>query len=325
MALESPGRSKPPSPAKVSAVLPVHNGARFLRQTLESLFAQTVRPFEVVAIDDGSTDTSMEILRTYEGQIAIHTQANSGVAVARNRGVQFASGELIAFVDQDDLWYPHKLARQLEVFEASPDAAFVYSDFDLIDSHGAITQRNALGTMKAQWMRPFIGGHLHPYPSTVMLKRSLFLEADGFDTGFKENTHEDVELWVRLYDKVPFVFIPEALVQYRRDHAHHKAKKRSFEVESFNYLHLYEKFAARFRTDPSKQEALDWILAVVHANQGKALAHRGEFKEARRHFTEARRLNPSSKRHRWRYIRTFFPSALHWILFPRNRAQGSRP
>jgi hypothetical protein len=149
------------------------------------------------------------------------------------------------------------------------------------------------------------------------MKRSLFLEVNGFDTAFKENTHEDVELWARLYDKTLFFFIPEPLIQYRWDNEHRKSNKRSLEVQSFNYLHLYKKLEARFHGDPSKREALDWILAVVHANRGKEVALKGEFKEARYHFKEAHRLNPLGKRNRWRYVRTFFPSRLHRVLFPK--------
>jgi glycosyltransferase involved in cell wall biosynthesis len=302
---------------KVTAILPVYNGQQFLKQAIDSVLSQTLRPHEVIAIDDGSTDGSLKILRAYERDVSTHVQANSGVAASRNRGAQLASGELIAFIDQDDVWYGHKLERQVDLVASSEDVAFVYSDFDLIDGQGRITRRNALATMKAQWMRPFIGGQLHPYPSTVLMKRSLFVEANGFDSGFKENTHEDVELWVRLYDMVPFSFIPESLIQYRWDREHRKSKKRSLEVDSFNYLHLYERLDARFHKDPSKRESLDWILAVVHARRGKELALAGEFKEARYHFEEARRLDPSGKRHRWRYVRTFFPSGLRRFLFPR--------
>jgi cellulose synthase/poly-beta-1,6-N-acetylglucosamine synthase-like glycosyltransferase len=147
---------------KVSVILPVYNGQAFLRQALESALRQTYRNVEIIAIDDGSTDASLEIL--------------------------------------------------------------------------------------------------------------------------KENTHEDVDLWVRVHDEAPFSFIPEPLVQYRRDHRHHKQKKRSSDVESENYFHLYQTLKARFHTDPSKKEAMDRILFMVLANKGKKLAHEGRFTEARSQF-----------------------------------------
>jgi len=305
------------STKRVSVVLPVYNGQDLLRETLESVLNQNYRSFEVIAIDDGSTDDSLEVLREYEKDIIVRSQQNVGVAITRNRGVELASGELIAFLDQDDIWYPFKLEKQVALFQSSPEVSFVYSDFDLIDSKSRIIERCALSTMKADWMRPFIGGHLHPYPSTVLMKKSLFVEVGGFDTGFIENCDEDIELWVRVYDKAPFHFIPGALVQYRRDHYHQKQKRRSFEVEAANFSHLYQKLEARFRDDSSRREALDGLQAVFLANQGKALAQEGKFKQARQCFREASRLAPGNKRHRLRILRTYLPSSLHQYVFPR--------
>ena len=300
---------------KVSVILPVYNGQAFLREALESILRQTYRNFEIIAVDDGSTDASSEILQEYRKDISIRAQENSGVCVARNRGVEIASGDLLAFIDQDDIWYENKLEHQLEEFRSSEQVAFSYSDFDLIDSRGRITQKSALTRMKADWMRPFIGGHLHPYPSTVLMRRSVFLHVGGFDSTFKENTHEDVDLWVRLYDTVPFSFIPEALVQYRRDHQHHKRKKRSFDIESENYSHLYEKLKVRFQKDPSKKEGMDRLLSMVLANRGKKLAHERRFTEARSQFREAYRLHPANRRNRFRYLRTFLPSSWRRFVF----------
>jgi glycosyltransferase involved in cell wall biosynthesis len=301
----------------VSVVLPVYNGQDLLRETLASVLNQTYSSFEVIAIDDGSTDASLEVLREYENDIAVHSQQNAGVATTRNRGVELAGGDLIAFLDQDDIWYPFKLEKQVAVFQSSPDVSFVYSDFDLIDSKGRISEKCALSTMKADWMRPFIGGHLHPYPSTVLMKKSLFMEAGGFDTGFIENSDEDIDLWVRVYDKALFHFIPDALVQYRRDHGHQKRKRRSFEVESANFRHLYQRLEARFQDDPSKREALNRLQAMFLANEGKALAFEGDFERARHCFREASRLAPHYRRHKWRFLRTYLPASLHRYLFPK--------
>lgn len=302
---------------KVSVVLPVYNGQDLLRETLNSVLNQSYSFCEIIAIDDGSTDNSLEVLKEYENDIAVHSQHNVGVATTRNRGVELAGGDLIAFLDQDDIWYPFKLEKQVALFQSSPDVSFVYSDFDLIDSNGKIIEKCALSTMKAGWMRPFMGGNLHPYPSTVLMKKSLFMEVGGFDTEFIENSGEDIELWVRVYEKAPFHFISEALVQYRRDHYHQKQKRRSFEVQSVNFHHLYQKLEARFRSDPSKREALDWLQAALLAYKGKALAIEGDFRQARHRFREACRLSPHNKRHKWRLLRTYLPPSLHRYLFPR--------
>jgi len=302
---------------RVSVILPVYNGATHLRQAIDSVLGQTSPPEEILAIDDGSRDDSVRILQSYGEALSFSCQANAGVAETRNRGVEEARGDLIAFLDQDDLWYPHKLERQLETMAAAQEAPFVYSDFDLIDRSGAVTRRRALAGMKAQWMRPFIGGHLHPYPSTVLMKRSVFLEEGGFDSGFVENTHEDVDLWVRLHQRIPFVFLPEALVQYRWDHRHHQRKRRSFQVEYANTLRLYRKIEGLHGSDPGRREPLDRLLARVEAMSGKDLAFQGRFREAREHFRRAMQLDPANRRNRWRVWRTFLPARWHRAIFNR--------
>jgi hypothetical protein len=119
-------------------------------------------------------------------------------------------------------------------------------------------------------------------------------------------------------EKAPFHFLPEALVQYRRDHFHQKHKRRSFEVESANFRHLYQKLEARFGSDPSKREALDRLQAMFLANKGKAMAFEGDFGQTRDCFREAYRLAPHNRRNKWRFLRTYFPSSLYRYLFPRS-------
>ena len=111
----------------VSCIIPVFNGERYLEATFDSVFAQTHRPIEVIVADDGSTDHSAEIARTYRQAVVCVQQANAGHAAARNLGISMATGDFIAFVDADDLWHPEKLARQLERFAVRPDLGVVFT------------------------------------------------------------------------------------------------------------------------------------------------------------------------------------------------------
>ena len=111
----------------VSCIIPVFNGERYLEETFDSVFAQTHRPIEVIVADDGSTDHSAEIARTYRQAVVCVQQANAGHAAARNLGISMATGDFIAFVDADDLWHPEKLARQLERFAVRPDLGVVFT------------------------------------------------------------------------------------------------------------------------------------------------------------------------------------------------------
>ena len=120
-----------------SVVVPVHNAAATLAATLESVRGQTETDFELVAIDDGSTDASLSILLDFaarDARIRIVSRSNKGVAATRNLGVELGTGSLIAFLDADDIWNPNKLARHRQFHAESPDAAASYARIAFIDS-----------------------------------------------------------------------------------------------------------------------------------------------------------------------------------------------
>jgi glycosyltransferase involved in cell wall biosynthesis len=109
----------------VSVVMPVYNGARYLRQALESALTQTYRPLEIVVVDDGSTDDTPALLAEFGDKIRSIRQQNSGSAAARNAALRAARGELIAFLDADDLWLPRKLAVQVDYLRDHPEVDLV--------------------------------------------------------------------------------------------------------------------------------------------------------------------------------------------------------
>src|SRR5271156_470011 len=104
----------------VSVVIPAHNAERTLRASVESVLAQDFRDFEIIAVNDGSTDSTKAILATYAFQVQVIDQNNQGAPAARNAGVSAATGKLIAFPDADDLWRPDKLAQSVRAFELNP-------------------------------------------------------------------------------------------------------------------------------------------------------------------------------------------------------------
>ena len=108
----------------ISCIIPVYNGARFLGEALDSILAQTLPPTEIIVVDDGSTDATAEVAAAYAPRVSVVRQANAGPASARNRGIDLATGELISFLDADDLWHKEKLARQLQALTADASAGF---------------------------------------------------------------------------------------------------------------------------------------------------------------------------------------------------------
>jgi glycosyltransferase involved in cell wall biosynthesis len=105
----------------VSCIVPVFNGERYLAEALDSVLGQTYRALEVIVVDDGSTDGTPAVVRTFGARVRCVTQPNAGLAAARNRGLAAATAELVAFLDADDLWLPEKIACQMERFRAHPE------------------------------------------------------------------------------------------------------------------------------------------------------------------------------------------------------------
>src|SRR5262245_58814803 len=109
----------------VSVIIPNYNYGRFLREALDSALNQTLPPLEVIVVDDGSTDESPEILESYGDRIRVIRQKNQGVGIARNTGAEAARGELLAFLDADDYWFPQKLEKQVEKINSDPELGMV--------------------------------------------------------------------------------------------------------------------------------------------------------------------------------------------------------
>jgi glycosyltransferase involved in cell wall biosynthesis len=198
------------SPPLVSCIVPVFNGERYLREALDSIFAQPYRPIEVIVVDDGSTDATPAVLATYADRILSFRQANAGPAAARNHGVREARGELIAFLDADDLWHVDKLVRQIACLDTHADRG------------GCVTHARNFWIDELQEEAAQFRGHriTQPMPgylaSTLMVRRPVFQSVGEFDTslGFGHST----DWFLRAASRgVIIEELPEVLY-YRRLH-----------------------------------------------------------------------------------------------------------
>jgi glycosyltransferase involved in cell wall biosynthesis len=192
----------------VTVIVAVHNGQRFLRPALESLYAQDYEPFEVVLIDDGSTDGSAEIARSFAGIRYVH-QENQGQAAARNTGLSLARGELLAYLDDDDLIPPHKLHRQAGYLVANAEVGCVLGRQEIMLEPGVDPP---------EWLkRDIVFGDLDGIPLvSAMIRTEVLRNIGGFDPSYR--FAEDRDLFVRLRAHgVRIEVIPEVLL-FRRFH-----------------------------------------------------------------------------------------------------------
>jgi glycosyltransferase involved in cell wall biosynthesis len=180
---------------QVSVIIPTYNGERFLAETLESVFNQTFQDYEIIVVNDGSSDNTAQLLRPYLSRIRYIEQPNQGVAGARQRGFELAQGQFIAFLDQDDVLLPDKLRLQLACFAEYPETSIVHSGWRLIDAVGhklsdILPWQDAPNLDVLSWLRRM------PVLLSAMLFQREALAAVGVDSRFQQAC--DVELIQRL-------------------------------------------------------------------------------------------------------------------------------
>jgi glycosyltransferase involved in cell wall biosynthesis len=207
----------------ITVVIPTHDRRERLKDCLDSVAGQTFDDFEVVVVDDASTDGTRALFAGYArsrpGWRLHRHRRRLGAAAARNTGLRLARAPLIAFLDSDDLWHPRKLETQLR-FLRSRGATAVYCDFDLVHA-GRVVERGCIRSQKLwwYWRDPLdrFTGLRSPRTSTVLASRRALLSVGGFDRNFRYLC-DDSDLWYRLCEKYgagSFLFQKKSLASYR--------------------------------------------------------------------------------------------------------------
>ncbi|WP_395671536.1 glycosyltransferase family 2 protein [Phenylobacterium sp.] len=198
-------------PERVAVVIPTYNHAAFLKTALSSAFAQTVRPHEVIVVDDGSTDDPATVVRDYPGARLIR-QANKGLAAARNTGWRACQSEWLVFLDADDRLRPQAIARNLELFAAAPECGFVYGAYRKVFTATGAERMCVPKDRGADAFAGFLAGNRVGMHATVMYRRAVLAEFDGFDPAFR--ACEDYDLYLRIARRYPVACHPEVLADY---------------------------------------------------------------------------------------------------------------
>lgn len=194
-------------------MLPSYNGEKTIRGTVVSVLNQTLTDLELLVVDDGSTDSTIEQLDLNDERLEVFTFPNAGLAANRNRGIARSSGEYIAFIDQDDLWHPEKLQAQLLALQSNPRASVAFSWVDCIDEEGNFLRPNTRKEAQGDIYSIQLQENLMVCGSNALIRRKALDKVGGFDETLA--SAEDLDLWIRLSARFRFVCVPQVHVYYR--------------------------------------------------------------------------------------------------------------
>jgi glycosyltransferase involved in cell wall biosynthesis len=202
---------------KVSVIIPVYNGERFIAQAVNSVLGQTFRDFELIVVDDGSTDRTPDILKKYGSRLTYIGQPNRERSAARNTGIRHSEGEYLAFLDADDLCLPERLQRQVEILDQFPEVGLVHGWTYFIDETGqkaTIGKKEMLSSLEsgARVFESLLFKNVIASP-TVMIRRSCIDTVGFFDESL--TYVEDWDMWLRIAIQYHVALIPEPLACYR--------------------------------------------------------------------------------------------------------------
>jgi len=207
---------------KVSVIVPTYNRANRLEGTLRSIVSQTYQDFELIVVDDGSTDNTSKVIESFPSAQYLPMKKNSGVSKARNIGLACAKGEFICFLDSDDLWKEKKLEIQIHWMESNTDNQVCYTDEIWVRNGVRVNQMNKHRKYTGDIFRHCLALCIVS-PSSVMIRAKLFNEIGNFDESLP--ACEDYDLWLRIAAKYAFHFIEEPLIIKRGGHEDQLSRK----------------------------------------------------------------------------------------------------
>ncbi|WP_218081560.1 glycosyltransferase [Anthocerotibacter panamensis] len=271
-----------PKPPKFSVVIPAYNVAAYIAACLRSVFAQSDGDFEVLVVDDGSTDQTARVVLSFaDPRLHLIQQRNGGLAAARNTGIRAAQGELVAFLDGDDCWHPDKLAAHRQALDQDPQASISYDWSVLINTQGEHTpffldQTRVTLTHERLIPKNYLGNG-----STAVVRRLVLEQCGGFDEQLKRCV--DQELWVRLaFRGHRFRLVPRVLTEYR-------VRPDSFTADTQRMLQGIEDFLDRISTYAPESVARLRPLtrACTHRWIARVAFVAGDYPSARCHGQQA--------------------------------------
>ena len=276
----------------VSIIVPTHNRFDYLREALDSIASQTYTDYEVIVVDDGSTDDTPNRISNHPVGPSVVRQSHQGPAAARNRGIKEASADVVAFLDSDDLWQPAKLETFMAALDAEPDVHVFYGPMRPIDAGGKTVPGRTKPCHEGRITQQLFCSSFVHIP-TVVCRKATLQRVNGFDSSLA--VCEDYDLWLRVSVDEPFGLVEEALA-LRRLHDNRLSKRlmaRNLEVKAKVLQRFYESNVANGQLDPCVAETrLSRILYVA----GREAFRCGRYQRAIELCRESRRYGRSPLR-----------------------------
>lgn len=275
---------------KVSVIVPAYNGQSTILETINSVLQQSFTDFELIVINDGSTDGTLELLSNIkDARLKVYSYKNGGLPAARNRGIVRATGEFLSFIDADDLWTPDKLELQLQALQQNPQAGVAYSWTICMGNNGNLFHPGVSESFQGNVYPDLLVGNFIGSGSNVLLRREAIESVGYFDESLK--SCEDWDYWLRLAPKWEFAVVPKPQIIYRLSSGAMSSKLDV--MEKYQTLVLERAFAsAPLELQPLKNRGFAYIylfmtrLYLSRANDAKVV------KQATQKLWKAIRFSP---------------------------------
>lgn len=276
---------------KISIIIPAYNAEKTITETWESIQNQTYSDWEVIAVDDGSTDNTLTLLKTIDDpRLKVFSYPNAGVSIARNRGLAEATGDYIAFLDADDLWTPDKLELQLAALESNPHAGVAYSWVIFFNSERNTKSLGTPNFFEGNVYRSLLLNNFVANGSNPLVSRAAVKSVGEFDPTFPHCA--DWDYYLRLAAQWPFVVVPQHQIFYRQSTGSMTSKIESIEAQLLTMLEKQFTTIAPLECQGLKPQSLAWIYEYCTQQYLEYGSSRQDIERAMQKLWQAIRLHP---------------------------------
>lgn len=286
--------------SRVSVIIPAFNAEDFVAETIESVLAQTRAADEIIAVDDGSTDGTLEVLRSFGPDVAVLSKPNGGPASARNLAIRHSTGDLLAFLDCDDLWMPEKLEKQIRYLDEHPQTGLLFSEAVMFsESDGKQIDHGTIGWTVDPTFRQLLFGDFIPN-STVVIRRGCVDRVGYLNESRDLIAVEDYEYWMRIARHFEMAGIAEPLAMYRLRDGNLMGDGSDIDKGLNLALRAIEEIERQYpemwsETGVRKGE----LFARLHVRAAFAWKQRGEWLNCLKKYVEALGMSMHPRVFRW--------------------------